>query len=281
MPMQRTWHADIFTWDNDPGMEYSSADYVLHQDACENVYGGIGAGEVDLILTDPPYGTTRNFWDSKDFQSCLDETWAAWERIIKQDGVIAVSAAPPFDKVVAVSNLSMFRYEWIWNKNKATGHLNANRMPMKAHENILIFYGKQPYYDPQKTLGHDPQNAVNPALVEEPAVLRNYGHHHTLGNSGGQTERMPRTVINIPVHNNDCSGKWHPTQKPVKLMELMIRTYTKPGDVVFDPFMGSGATGKAALRCGRKFIGVELNAEYFNRTQQEIERNERKLAKVA
>ena len=265
--MQRTWSADIFSWDTDLAQSYTERDYELHNADCFDVYSSIGDGEIDLLLTDPPYGMTRNGWDTKDFRDMLADTWKHWNRIVKPSGAIVVMAASPFDKIMAISNLKSFKYEWIWNKNKATGHLNSKRLPMKAHENLLVFYRQAPTYNPQKTLGHAPSNAVNPEIIPDPGQLRNYGHHNCLGNPGGNTQRLPRTIINIPVINNDNDDKWHPTQKPVKLMELMIRTYTHQGQKVLDPFMGSGATGHASLKCGRKFIGIEKNADYFKQTQ--------------
>ena len=262
--MQRTWKPDIFSWDDDNPKKYTIKDYKLYNRDCNQFYKQIDDASIDLLLTDPPYGTTRNGWDTKEFRDTLDKTWEQWLRIVKPNGAIVVMSASPFDKILAMSNLSLYRYEWIWNKNKATGHLNSKRIPMKAHENILVFYQNIPYYNPQRTLGHAPSHAVNPAKIEKPAKLRNYGHHDCNGNGGGKTDRQPRTIINIPVHNNDSSEKWHPTQKPVKLMEFFVRTYTNDGDTVFDPFMGSGTTGIGALRCGRKFIGVEIDKEYFN-----------------
>ncbi len=265
-PMQRTWSPDLFVWDSEPPSVYSEKDYELYNADCADIYADLRDNSIDMLLTDPPYGTTRNGWDTKNFREMLDQTWRHWTRIVKPSGAIVVMAASPFDKIMAVSNLDLYRYEWIWNKNKATGHLNSKRLPMKAHENILVFYRKSPTYNPQRTLGHAPSNAVNPALVPEPEELRNYGHHHCLGNPGGNTQRHPRTIINIPVVNNDSEEKWHPTQKPVKLMEFLIRTYTNSRQLIFDPYMGSGSTGIAALKCGRRFIGIEQNEEYFHQT---------------
>ncbi len=270
--MQRTWKADAFSWDDEKPHQYTADDYQLFNEDCNRFYDKIPTASVDLLLTDPPYGTTRNGWDTKEFRDQLGKTWRHWTRIVKPNGAILVMSASPFDKILAMSNLDMYRYEWIWNKNKATGHLNAKRMPMKAHENILVFYQKPPTYYPQKTRGHAPSHAVNPAKIEKPEKLRNYGHHDCKGNGGGVTERQPRTIVNIPVHNNDSKDKLHPTQKPVKLMEFFVRTYTDEGQVVFDPFMGSGSTGIGALKCGRKFIGIEMDSEYFEFAKARLKR---------
>jgi len=269
--MQRTWCADIFKWDKSrPAIIQCPSACELYNQDCRNVYGNIDDGGIDLLLTDPPYGTTRNGWDTKEFRETLEETWSEWLRIVKPNGAIVVMSASPFDKILAMSRLDLYRYEWIWNKNKATGHLNSKKMPMKAHENILVFYQEPPTYNPQETLGHAPSNGVGAAKVDKTQKLRNYGHHDCLGNPGGKTTRKPRTILNIPVHNNDDGGKWHPTQKPAKLMEFFVRTYTKRGDRVLDPYMGSGTTGIAALHCGRKFTGIEIDKGYFVKAKKRL-----------
>ncbi|MBC6436665.1 MAG: site-specific DNA-methyltransferase [Rhodobacteraceae bacterium] len=270
--MQRTWSEDRFAWDHANPVALKCPSYCqLYNQDCMDAYRGMDDGSIDMLLTDPPYGITRNGWDTKEFQQSLEETWNEWLRVVKPNGAIVVMSATPFDKIMAMSRLALFRYEWIWNKNKATGHLNSRKMPLKAHENILVFYQKPPVYNPQETLGHSPSNAVGASKVDKNQQLRNYGHHDCLGNPGNKTTRQPRTIINIPVHNNDDCEKWHPTQKPVKLMEFLVRTYTNEGERVLDPYMGSGTTGVAALRCGRAFIGVEINKEYFDKAKLRLQ----------
>ena len=185
-----------------------------------------------------------------------------------------LTAQPPFDKVLACSNLKEFRYEWIWEKNKATGHLNAKRMPMKAHENILVFYRKLPVYHPQKTTGHKPFNAVKPKKnIPAPKEKRNYNHvSETFGNDGTTTDRYPRDVLKFPVMNNDNPLKFHPTQKPLGLIEYMIRTYTNEGEVVLDNCMGSGSTGVACQNTGRRFIGIEREEKYYEKAVEWMNR---------
>ena len=224
---------------------------------------------VDMIFCDLPYGTTRNKWDSV---IPLDLMWSEYLRITKPDGAIVLTAANPFDKYLAMSNIDNFRYDWIWHKNKASGHLNASKIPLKAHEYVLVFYRKFPTYNPQFTSGHKPMNAVSPKKdIPEPDKLRNYGHiGSTAGNPGGTTIRHPRTVLDIPVTNNDDSKKFHPTQKPVELSEYFIKTYTNEGDVVLDNCMGSGSTGIACLNLNRGFIGIEIEKEYFDRASKWI-----------
>ena len=178
-----------------------------------------------------------------------------------------------------MSNLSNFRYEWIWEKNKSTGHLNAKKMVMKSHENICIFYKKLPTYNPQKTTGHKPFGAVKPKKnIERPTKLRNYGHvKQSFGNDGTTTDRYPRSIQKFPVINNDNPEKWHPTQKPNKLIEYFIKTYSNENDTVLDNCMGSGSTGIACLKTNRKFIGIELDDEYFKLSKKWIEDTEFKI----
>jgi site-specific DNA-methyltransferase (adenine-specific) len=223
----------------------------------------IADGSVDLILCDLPYGTTRNKWDSV---IPLAPLWAQYERIIKPNGAIVLTAQAPFDKVLAASNLPLFRYEWIWEKTAATGHLNAKKMPMKAHENILVFYRGLPTYNAQKTTGH--KRIITTA--ESKAKARkssNYGKQ-TVEPTYDSAERYPRSVLRFAKDKQ--VSKLHPTQKPVALMRYMIDTYSNPGDLVLDNAMGSGTTGVAALEAGRRFIGMENDADYLQIANERI-----------
>ena len=227
---------------------------LIHGD-CLEIMQTLPDSCVDMVFCDLPYGTTMNEWDTL---IPFDLLWGAYRRVVKQNGAIVLTAQPPFDKVLACSNLDMFRYEWIWEKNKATGHLNAKKMPMKAHENVLVFYRKLPTYNPQMTDGHKPMNAMKPKQnIPKPERLRNYNHvaQHN-GNPGGSTQRCPRDVLRFPVINNDDPCKFHPTQKPIGLIEYFIETYTNPGDLVLDNCMGSGATCIASNNIGRRYIGI-------------------------
>lgn len=224
-----------------------SCDLILGD--CLDIMPSIANESIDLILCDLPYGTTRNAWDSV---IPLESLWAQYERIIKPKGAIILTAQTPFDKVLGSSNLRLLRYEWIWEKTSATGHLNAKRMPMKAHENVLVFYKKLPTYNPQKTTGH--KRKVSTALHKRNSkVTTNYGEHGLT--SYDSTERYPRSV---QVFSSDKQKlALHSTQKPVSLMRYMIETYSNPGDLVLDNACGSGTTGIAALEAGRHFIGIE------------------------
>lgn len=232
------------------------------QGDCLEVMRGITDKSIDMILCDLPYGTTRNKWDSI---IPLESLWVEYERIIKDNGAIVLTAQTPFDKLLGASNLRLLRYEWIWEKDLATGHLNAKRMPMKAHENILIFYKKAPTYNPQMTEGHKPMSTVKTAGRKN----NNYGKFHHLTNTDKRTIRYPRSVQYFPKPNNN-GHHLHPTQKPVALFDYLIRTYTNEGDVVLDNCLGSGTTAVAAINTGRQFIGIEREQQYVDIANERI-----------
>ena len=217
---------------------------------------------IDMILCDLPYGTTKNQWDSI---INLDKLWEQYNRIIKDNGAIVLTAQTPFDKVLGVSNLKMLKYEWIWEKTSATGHLNAKKMPMKAHENILVFYKKLPTYNPQKTTGHERK-------VSTAKHKRNSKNSSNYGESSAttydSTERYPRSVQIFSTDKQKSS--FHPTQKPVALFEYLIKTYTNEGDLVLDNCMGSGTTAIACINTNRNYIGFELDSGYYNLTNERI-----------
>lgn len=222
----------------------------------------------DLILTDPPYGTTACKWDAVIDVKLM---WKHLNRIITPNGVIALMANEPFTSVLICSNLKGFKYRWTWEKNKSTGFLNAKKQPLRCIEDICIFYYKQPKYYPQKTTGHKPVNSYT----------KHTGDGETVGKTkigisgGGSTERYPKNIIKIPVVNNDGSSldgtKIHPTQKPVNLMEYFINTYTDKFDKVLDFTMGSGTTGIACKKLSRQFTGIENDKKFFNDAKKRIE----------
>lgn len=224
---------------------------------CLELMRELPAASVDMILCDLPYGTTRNKWDSV---IPLDALWAEYKRICR--GAIVLTAQTPFDKVLGASNLAWLRYEWIWEKAQPTGHLNAKKAPMKAHENVLVFYGSQPTYNPQKTSGHVRKTATRTRASS------NYGAQSAEPVPYDSTDRYPRSVVQFPTDKQ--RGAFHPTQKPVALMEYMIRTYTNAGEVVLDNCMGSGTTGVACVNSGRAFIGMEQDQGYFAAAQARI-----------
>ncbi len=218
---------------------------------CLELMHEIEDASVNMVLCDLPYETTRNEWD---FEVHLPVLWAHYRRVCK--GAIVLTAQTPFDKTLGASNLRMLRYEWIWEKGNATGHLNAKKMPLKAHENALEFYDQLPTYNPQKTGGHPRKTAV-----KRKGVTTNYGRQDFAEIFYDSTERYPRSVLFFS--SDKQRSKLHPTQKPVALMEYFIRTYTNPGDTVLDNCMGSGTTGVACRITGRNFIGIEKNQEFF------------------
>jgi site-specific DNA-methyltransferase (adenine-specific) len=231
---------------------------LLHGD-CLEMMKDIPDKSVDMILCDLPYGTTQNKWDSI---IPLDELWGQYERIIKERGAIVLTAQTPFDKVLGVSNLKLLRYEWIWDKRLGTGHLNAKKMPMKRHENILVFYKKLPTYNPQMTGGkpYDKGYGFRDSS--------NYGKQRAVSDKNDTGLRYPTSILD---HSNaNRRGKVHPTQKPVELMEYLIKTYTNEGETVLDNCMGSGTTGVACVNTNRNFIGIELDDECFEIAKQRI-----------
>ena len=215
---------------------------------------------IDMILCDLPYGTTQNKWDSI---IPLDKLWLEYERIIKDHGAIVLTAQTPFDKVLGVSNLKMLRYEWIWEKENGTGFLNAKRMPLKNHENILVFYKKPPTYNPQMRLGFKPYKCKQGSGSESWNYDKSQGGH--VSESDG--ERYPLSIIEF----NRDKNKLHPTQKPVALFEYLINTYTNKNDLVLDNCMGSGTTAVACILNNRKWIGFETEPKYIELANKRLE----------
>lgn len=228
----------------------------LRQGDCLELMKEIPDGSVDLILCDLPYGTTQNKWDSV---ISLDALWIEYRRICR--GTIALTAAQPFSSVLTCSNLENFKYQWTWVKSKITGVLNAKRMPVRKHEQILIFAtGKTPY---------NAQGLIACDVTRTDKVSHSSDNY---GKRGGveytqQWTNWPRDVLEIASQGKTV----HPTQKPVALMEYLIRTYTNEGDTVLDNCMGSGTTGVACVNTGRNFIGMEMDAGYFEIAKNRIE----------
>ena len=224
---------------------------------------------VDCIICDLPYNTTKNQWDSV---IPLDALWMQYKRIIKKRGAIVLFAQTPFDKILGASNLSMLKYEWIWEKEQGTGHLNANFAPLKSHENILVFsksascFVKNPLdamvYNPQKTKG-------KPYTCKSGRASSNYdvGSQKSVvtENSG---DRYPKDILQFARDKNT----WHPTQKPLDLIRYLVLTYSNEGDLVLDNCMGSATTAIACLKEKRNFLGFELNTEYWQKANERIEK---------
>lgn len=224
---------------------------------CLNVMKKIDNNSIDMILADLPFGSTNCQWDS---QINLKDLWIQYERIIKEHGAIVLFGQTPFDKVLGASNLKLLRYEWIWEKPQATGHLNAKKMPMKSHENILVFYKKLPTYNPQKTYNHERKISTahhkrNTSTGEIYGKCDDFSDYNS-------TERYPRSV---QIFSSDKQKlNLHSTQKPLALCEYLIKTYTNEEDLVLDNVCGSGTTGVACKKLNRNFIMIEKDLKFFD-----------------
>ena len=242
----------------------------LMQGDCLEVMKDIEDKSVDMILADLPYGTTACKWDTI---IPFEPLWEQYKRIIKDNGAIVLTASQPFTSALVMSNPKMFKVAIVWNKKKAGNFVQGNIQPLKIHEDVLIFYSKQPTYNPQKTLLDKPQKVRNGA--------KNRQDRKEAGGFGGTViysdkfeadKKLPTTIVEI---SKDNYGKnvFHPTQKPVALFEYLIKTYTNEGDLVLDNCMGSGTTGVACKNLNRNFIGIELDPEYFKIAEKRINEN--------
>ena len=228
----------------------------IRQGDCLELMTEIPDTSIDMILCDLPYGTTRNKWDSV---IPLNKLWKQYERIIKDNGAIVLFSQMPFSAELVHSNLKLFKYEWIWEKDNGTGFLNAKKMPLKIHENILVFYKKLPLYNPQMRTGFKPYKC------KQGRHSTNYGAYEQGHITESNGERYPIDIIKFKKDSG-----LHPTQKPVALLEYLIKTYTNEGDTVLDNCMGSGSTGVACVNTNRNFIGYELNEKYFEIAEKRI-----------
>ena len=236
-------------------------DRIYNMDCLEGMKA-IPDGSVDAVICDLPYGTTRNPWDSV---IPLDLLWAEYRRITKPNAAIVLFSQQPFTSALVMSNPQMFRYEWIWQKEMGTGFLNAKKMPLKDHENVMVFYRDLPTYNPQMKQG-EPYRCKNGALSS------NYGDRQQVEtiNNG---ERYPTTTVQF----DRDPERFHPTQKPVDLLRYLVLTYTNEGDTVLDNCMGSGTTAIACIKEKRHFIGFELSKEYFDKAVRRIDNERRQL----
>jgi site-specific DNA-methyltransferase (adenine-specific) len=234
---------------------------IVHGDCLEKMKE-LPDKSIDLILCDLPFGTTQNKWDSV---IPLDLLWIQYERIIKDNGAIVLFAQTPFDKVLGVSNLKLLKYEWIWNKKLATGHLNAKKMPLKLHENILVFYKKLPTYNPQWWFSTPYDKGDTPFLDKS----TNYGKQKVrIRPKSPDGKRYPVSILDIS--NANRKGKWHPTQKPVEVYEYLIQTYSNEGQIVLDNCSGAGTCAIASINTNRDFICMEMDDVYFEASQKRL-----------
>lgn len=216
---------------------------------CFGVMASLEAGSVDMVLNDPPYGTTQNKWDAV---LPLDKMWSEYWRLLKSNGAAVLTATQPFSSVLVTSNLKKFKYEWVWKKSAITGVLNAKKMPVRCHEQILVFGDGMLAYNAQGLIPYG-------KTTRQGGVSENYG----LRSSSEYTQdftNWPRDVLEVASERG-----FHPTQKPVALFEYLIRTYTQPGELVLDNTAGSGTTAIAAMQSGRRWICIERDPEYFDK----------------
>ncbi len=231
---------------------------------CLDVMPDIPTGSVDMILADTPYGTTACKWDAV---IPLEPMWEQLKRIIKTNGAIVMTASQPYTTTLIASNMKMFKYCWVWGKGRGSNYLQAKKQPLKYHEDICVFYANQCTYNPQKTKGKlykKVQRSNNKETSPYRKDTREIGHVSI------SDERYPESVIDFPTAAGN-SSQLHPTQKPVALMVYLIKTYTNENETVLDFTMGSGTTGVACVKMGRKFIGIELDPEYFAIAEKRIE----------
>lgn len=228
----------------------------LYNDDCLKVMPLLEAGSVDAIITDLPYGTTQSAWDEV---IPLADMWREVKRVLKPSGAFITTASQPFTSVLVCSNPEWFKWDDVWMKDKATGHLNAEVMPMRKHESILVFGDGRITYNPQITM--KPKENIRP--ISRRAPTDSYGkYNETAGRNIPLNMSYPVSIVYCHTTNHGERG-YHPTQKPIELYEYLIRTYTNPSETVLDITMGSGTTGVAAVQTGREFIGIEKERKYF------------------
>lgn len=228
-----------------------------YNDKLENILPTLESDSVQMIFADFPYLTTKSPWEQP---VDLELFWREAKRILKPNGIVVATAQIPFSMVLGASNLKWLKHEWIWEKTQATGFQNAKKMPMKAHENCLIFYNKQPKYNPQKTEGHKPINSYT-KYVSTQNNTELYGKMNKEISGGGETDRYPRSVLKFKSDKQTL--KLHSTQKPEALLEYFIKTYSDEGDLILDPCRGSNTTGVCADRLNRKYIGIEMTWKFY------------------
>jgi site-specific DNA-methyltransferase (adenine-specific) len=225
---------------------------------------------IDMILCDLPYGTTACKWDTI---IPFEPLWSHYNRIIKENGAIVLTASQPFTSALVMSNPKMFRYCWVWNKNKAANFLFGNKMPMKTTEDVCVFYSKQPTYNPQKIdnpKGEEKRHNYKASLQKEETFKQHLpaGMDYTKNSPKYEANKLLPTVL---LNFKKDAKPLHPTQKPVALFAYLIKTYTHEGEVVLDNCIGSGTTAVAAKMLGRHFIGIEREPEYLKIAKARID----------
>ena len=256
--------------------EYWSEDKFVNsviEGDCIEVMRHLPNGCIDMVLCDLPYGTTQNKWDSI---VPLDELWAEYKRIVKPNGAIVLTSQGLFTAMLIMSQPKMFKYKWVWEKSKPTNFLNAKKQPLRKHEDVCVFYQRQPVYNPQMTEGEPYDKGVR-----KNQLSGSYGdflpvHVHSDG------KRYPTDVVYFKTAESE-GDVIHATQKPVELGRYFVRTYSRPGDLILDNTSGSGSFLVAALTEGRNFLGIEKNADselFKNEKIDYIEKTKERLHAV-
>lgn len=228
---------------------------------CLELMKDIPDKSIDMILCDLPYSSKKRktTWNDWDCEIDLEKLWKQYNRIIKDNGVIVLFGSDLFSAELIMSNYKNYKYKWIWQKEMGTGFLNAKRMPLRNFEEILVFYKKQPTYNPQMRKGFA-------YITTKGSKSENYCSTDKIVTTVSNGERYPLTILNFKRDKG-----LHPTQKPVELLEYLIKTYTNENEIVLDNCMGSGSTGVACKKLNRKFIGIELDEKYYEIAKNRIE----------
>jgi site-specific DNA-methyltransferase (adenine-specific) len=239
--------------------------FKLYKGDCLDLFKNIEDKSVDMILCDLPYEVTKN---KKDIKIPFEPLWENYERVIKDNGAIVLFAQGIFYVDLVNSNRNLFRYDIVWDKKLTTGFLNAKRMPLRQHEHIAVFYKKPPTYNPQFKKGK-PLHSKGKSYKDKDPKNQNYGKFDSTDDSrAGSTDKYPTSIFSFQKPHPSVAV--HRTEKPVDLLKELISTYTNPGDLVLDNTMGSGNTGVAALELDRRFIGIEMDLEYFDLAVERI-----------
>ena len=247
----------------------------LLQGDCLELMKDIPDKSIDMILCDLPYGVTQN---KKDIIIPFDKLWKHYERIIKDNGAILLFGQGTFYVDLVNSNRKLFRYDLVWDKQLISGFLNAKRMPLRQHEQIAVFYKKLPTYNPQFTQGK-PLHSKGVSYKNKEHTNQNYGEFHMTDDSrAGSTEKYPTSILSFSKPHPSIAK--HRTEKPVELLEYLIKTYTNEGEIVVDNCMGSGSTCVACVNTNRNFIGIEIEEKYFDIAKERTEEATKNLSLI-
>ena len=245
-------------------------DYKLYQGDCLDIMKTIPNNSIDMILCDLPYSTTCCKWDKL---IPMDKLWKEYERIIKDNGAIVLFGQEPFSSHLRLSNERMYKYDWKWIKSIPGNFLNCKNSPLKKYEDIMVFSKGTIANGSKRLMKYNPQGIIEVNLERKNGNRDNKNFNGTIGNrpsrKGNYVQKYTNYPINILEYQNETG--LHPTQKPVDLLEYLIKTYTNENDIILDNCMGSGSTGIACMRANRKFIGIELDKNYFNVAKERIE----------